>query len=177
MLIAICIRGSETDSANSESPPNQRTQYQSVMRTKNHVSLSSFWGALIVPIKSILSQLNNADSAGGKGGEFCSVFSFSPAVFLDMPLNISASCLGRAVFYYICCLFPFQIIDATQKGNCSRFMNHSCEPNCETQKVNCWIKAAAAASHFAALWHSKLQVKGVSPLSFCLFVFFDVASC
>jgi len=31
------------------------------------------------------------------------------------------------------------IIDAGPKGNLARFMNHSCEPNCETQKwtVNC----------------------------------------
>ena len=26
------------------------------------------------------------------------------------------------------------IIDAGPKGNLARFMNHSCEPNCETQK-------------------------------------------
>jgi len=31
------------------------------------------------------------------------------------------------------------IIDAGPKGNLARFMNHSCDPNCETQKwtVNC----------------------------------------
>lgn len=27
-----------------------------------------------------------------------------------------------------------RIIDAGPKGNYSRFMNHSCQPNCETQK-------------------------------------------
>jgi SET domain-containing protein len=29
-----------------------------------------------------------------------------------------------------------RIIDAGPKGNLSRFMNHSCQPNCETQKWN-----------------------------------------
>lgn len=35
-----------------------------------------------------------------------------------------------------CCWFDLQdrIIDAGPKGNYSRFMNHSCQPNCETLK-------------------------------------------
>lgn len=37
--------------------------------------------------------------------------------------------------YYFMALKSDQIIDATQKGNISRFINHSCEPNSETQKV------------------------------------------
>jgi histone-lysine N-methyltransferase SETD2 len=38
--------------------------------------------------------------------------------------------------YYFMALKSDAIIDATMKGNISRFINHSCEPNAETQKVN-----------------------------------------
>ncbi|MGH0134901.1 UNVERIFIED_CONTAM: hypothetical protein FKN15_004467 [Acipenser sinensis] len=41
---------------------------------------------------------------------------------------------SKNIHYYFMALKNNEIIDATQKGNCSRFMNHSCEPNCETQK-------------------------------------------
>ncbi|AWO96687.1 putative histone-lysine N-methyltransferase SETD2 [Scophthalmus maximus] len=40
----------------------------------------------------------------------------------------------KNIHYYFMALRNNEIIDATLKGNCSRFMNHSCEPNCETQK-------------------------------------------
>lgn len=36
--------------------------------------------------------------------------------------------------FYFLVLDKDRIIDAGPKGNVSRFMNHSCEPNCETQK-------------------------------------------
>ncbi|ODM96183.1 hypothetical protein Ocin01_10498 [Orchesella cincta] len=41
---------------------------------------------------------------------------------------------GNLEHFYFMALKSDAIIDATQKGNCSRFINHSCEPNCETQK-------------------------------------------
>lgn len=36
--------------------------------------------------------------------------------------------------YYFMALKSDAIIDATRKGNVSRFINHSCDPNAETQK-------------------------------------------
>ena len=36
--------------------------------------------------------------------------------------------------YYFMALKSDAIIDATQQGNISRFINHSCDPNAETQK-------------------------------------------
>ena len=37
--------------------------------------------------------------------------------------------------FYFMALNGKEIIDASRKGNVSRFINHSCKPNCETQKV------------------------------------------
>uniref|UniRef100_A0A674N6H2 Histone-lysine N-methyltransferase NSD3 n=1 Tax=Takifugu rubripes TaxID=31033 RepID=A0A674N6H2_TAKRU len=36
--------------------------------------------------------------------------------------------------FYMLTLTKDRVIDAAQKGNLSRFINHSCSPNCETQK-------------------------------------------
>lgn len=38
--------------------------------------------------------------------------------------------------YYFLIIDKDRIIDAGPKGNLARFMNHSCQPNCETQKWN-----------------------------------------
>jgi SET domain-containing protein len=35
---------------------------------------------------------------------------------------------------YLMDLSKQEVIDATMKGGVARFINHSCEPNCETQK-------------------------------------------
>ncbi|CAH1789994.1 unnamed protein product [Owenia fusiformis] len=40
---------------------------------------------------------------------------------------------GQAHYYFMA-LNTDEIIDAWSKGNVSRFINHSCDPNCETQK-------------------------------------------
>lgn len=41
----------------------------------------------------------------------------------------------KIVHSYFMALKTDEILDATCRGNLSRFINHSCNPNCETQKV------------------------------------------
>lgn len=45
--------------------------------------------------------------------------------------------------FYMMALGPGRIIDAARKGNLVRFINSSCEPNCEAQK---WTDAATGAT-------------------------------
>ena len=40
---------------------------------------------------------------------------------------------GKRHFYFMS-IANGEVIDATRRGNLSRFLNHSCNPNCETQK-------------------------------------------
>lgn len=50
--------------------------------------------------------------------------------------------------HYFMALKGDEVIDATQKGNISRFINHSCEPNCETQKVLSFFR-----SFYGQVWN------------------------
>ena len=65
------------------------------------------------------------------------------------------------------CVFC-RIIDAGPKGNLSRFMNHSCDPNCETQKwmVNGDVRVGLFALHDIPAGkshgHLYMYVKGVT---------------
>ena len=54
---------------------------------------------------------------------------------------------GNPHFYFMS-LGAAELIDATLKGNVSRFMNHSCNPNCETQKwvVNGYLRIGIFAT-------------------------------
>ncbi|KAG8181928.1 hypothetical protein JTE90_000039, partial [Oedothorax gibbosus] len=52
----------------------------------------------------------------------------------DFKQRVKQYAREKSNHYYFMALKTDEIIDATNKGNLSRFMNHSCEPNCETQK-------------------------------------------
>lgn len=52
----------------------------------------------------------------------------------------------------------FQVIDACAKGNLGRFINHSCDPNCQTEKV--LLKAWPFLLVYSSCISSIYKVKG-----------------
>uniref|UniRef100_A0A183EAQ4 AWS domain-containing protein n=1 Tax=Gongylonema pulchrum TaxID=637853 RepID=A0A183EAQ4_9BILA len=63
----------------------------------------------------------------------------------------------KHVHHYLMALKNGAVIDATLRGNVSRFINHSCDPNCESQKVH--------------MWPSVLALHAVSFVRICLSIF------
>lgn len=51
----------------------------------------------------------------------------------------------KHVHHYLMALKNGAVIDATAKGNVSRFINHSCDPNCESQKVRLFLYSGCIA--------------------------------
>lgn len=72
--------------------------------------------------------------------------------------------------FYMCEVRKDFTIDATFKGNPSRFLNHSCEPNCNLEKwlvspiINLLVSVSMASR--AVDWHKKKFSRLQLPLTF-----------
>ena len=87
----------------------------------------------------ILGSFSNDDSDGNKdikkaiGLVLCH---HCTTMMLNLIIHWQLFVLATSLFCCHSCITVLpQIIDATFKGNLSRFINHSCDSNCETQKV------------------------------------------
>ena len=54
---------------------------------------------------------------------------------LDFKSRVKKYSKEKYVHHYFMALKSDEIIDATVRGSITRFVNHSCDPNTETQKV------------------------------------------
>jgi len=55
--------------------------------------------------------------------------------------------MANARHFYFLTIDSNEGIDASQKGNIARFINHSCDPNCQTQKW--WVQGETCVGIFA----------------------------
>lgn len=69
---------------------------------------------------------------------------------------------ANRVHHYFMALGPNHFIDAGTKGNWARFVNHSCEPNAETQKVEFFASQIISLfispfPHSSGLWMGNFE--------------------
>ncbi|KAI1292232.1 Histone-lysine N-methyltransferase SETD2 [Halotydeus destructor] len=69
-----------------------------------------------------------------EAGEFVMEYIGEVVDPLDFKARVKKYNKEKIEHHYFMALKTDEIIDATEKGNMTRFVNHSCEPNCETQK-------------------------------------------
>jgi hypothetical protein len=64
----------------------------------------------------------------------------------------------RYTNFYLCEVSSNMVIDATNKGNKSRFINHSCEPNTEMQKWLVLHCTAYSTSQLMTLAYARIML-------------------
>jgi RNase H-fold protein (predicted Holliday junction resolvase) len=91
--------------------------------------------------------------AGGKGFGVLAGENISEGQFVIeyvgevIPIEDCAERMVKARHFYFLTIDANEGIDATLRGNIARFINHSCDPNCETQKW--WVKGETCIGIFA----------------------------
>lgn len=74
---------------------------------------------------------------------------------------------NKNIHYYFMALKSNAIIDATKKGNISRFINHSCDPNAETQKwtVNGELASGSSAERISSKARRSLSIININVMA------------
>lgn len=105
---------------NGENCSNRRFQKKSYIKVEKFMTDKKGWG---------LRSLETLSS-----GTFVMEYVGEVLTPEDFRKRVKQYSRDNHQHYYFMALRSDEIIDATQKGNVSRFINHSCDPNCETQK-------------------------------------------
>uniref|UniRef100_A0A224Z0L9 [histone H3]-lysine(36) N-trimethyltransferase n=1 Tax=Rhipicephalus zambeziensis TaxID=60191 RepID=A0A224Z0L9_9ACAR len=105
---------------NGENCSNRRFQKKSYIKVEKFMTEKKGWG---------LRTLETVSS-----GTFVMEYVGEVLTPEDFRKRVKQYARDNNQHYYFMALRADEIIDATQKGNVSRFINHSCDPNCETQK-------------------------------------------
>ena len=103
--------------------------------------------------------------AFGIRGEF--IIEYVGEVLNHLEFQRRARSYDKNQHYYFMALNADEIVDATYKGNISRFTNHSCDPVAETQKVRASPTTAEGTP-------DRAQQETIAVRSSCTCIYLDI---